>query len=148
MPYGRYELHYRESSGSRCEVSTTVITPLTDEVASFLDSLVIERGSATQSLTETEFDATNSFSVTLTVYAEGITSGYLAYYKVTDVSISINGANGTSGSYVGSGVYIVSQSSTASSDGKSYTTGGMVTQNVLKTKAANIRNWSYSTPLS
>ena len=49
---------------------------------------------------------------------------------------------------MGSGVYILSQVSTASSDGLSYTTGSMVDQDYTKAMAANVRSWSYSTPTS
>lgn len=145
---GSYEFRSKEITPTGICVSATVMTPFTQSMKSHLDALCSIKGSGTQTLTEEEFDPTSSFSVTLTVYAEGVTAGYLAYYKVTNVSVSINGASGTTGSYVGSGVYILSQVSTASSDGLSYTTGCMVDQDYTKAKAANIRSWSYSTPSS
>lgn len=128
---------------------TKLLIPSSDDYANELRSAISNskasggtKGSDTVTITEN--DPTGSFSATLTTtYYTTTVIGY-ACAKLSNASITINGY-GSSGNYMGSGIYLVDQSLTAGTTGI-HPTLGIQQQVGYSSKSGSVRTWGYSAP--
>lgn len=98
---------------------------------------------------DTAVDTSRSYTIFATVYYDKVTAvnGQL-YIKVSSVSGGFYGASGTTGNYVGSGVYIESQALEIQSSGNPL--GGTDTNYIMQKENLEFtgtqRSWSCATP--
>ena len=148
---GNFEFILRRQGETAIDATTTLVVPLSEEYYQTLHELVKSRQEMTRagshSATTTQVDTSYSFSISLTATAVSNTINGMDYWKLSSVSCTITGASGTSGNYMGSGVYVLIQNLTAGNSGFS-PSAGYVQRVGYRTYGGTARSWTYSTPSS
>jgi len=141
---------------AREDGNKVILVPLAEDVRIELEELASRyplgrsvSAQLTKSESNYEWDSSSSFYANVDCHAIGEKRGNDKYWKLSYVDIDVVGASGTSGSYLGSGLYMTSQTISAATSGFSTSSNtGYISQIDTGYGSSSDRSWTYYAPSS
>jgi len=154
---GNYEfVTLKQISESEISETKVILVPFAEDVRIELEELASRyplgrsvSAQLTKSESNYEWDSSSSFYANVDCHAIGEKRGNDKYWKLSYVDIDVVGASGTSGSYLGSGLYMTSQTISAATSGFSTSSNtGYISQIDTGYGSSSDRSWTYYAPSS
>lgn len=128
------------------DVETVLVIPFTEEYRQELSDLLSANSSGSFEMSpEDVVDPSLSMSIHITATFEYQDVGVMRYVRLDEAVGGYTGASGTTGDYVGSGVYVTGQDLLAGIGGRGLN-GSPVSERDTASLRTNLRNWTYYAP--